>query len=258
MSTPIDQIRDAAIRIAEEASAVPMSYFRASIAVDSKADESPVTIADRETEAFIRKALGESFPDHGIFGEEYGVTGSLDGEMWIVDPIDGTRSFITGYPLFGMLMGYLDGGVPKLGLVRMPALNETFVGVPGQGATLNGKRIATRKTTALSDAAIYVNEPDGIRRNHPDLFQRLWSIGGSRRAAYDCYPHALVAAGQIDICVDYGLQPYDYLPLIGLIEAAGGVMTDWDGKALNMESEGHVVAAATPELHAEMLLFLKR
>lgn len=258
MSTPIDQIRDAAIRIAEEASAIPLSYFRASFAIDSKADESPVTIADRETEAFIRKALGDTFPTHGIFGEEYGITGSLDGEMWIVDPIDGTKSFITGYPLFGMLMGYLNAGVPKLGVVRMPALNETFVGIPGQGATLNGKPIETRKTTALDQASVYVNEPDGIRRDHPALYQRLWNLGGSRRAAYDCYPHALVAAGQIDVCIDYGLQPYDYLPLIGLIEAAGGVMTDWDGNKLTMDSEGHVVAAATPELLAEILPHLKR
>lgn len=258
MSTPIDQILDAAVRIAEEASAVPMSYFRAPLDVISKDDESPVTIADRETEAFIRKALGDAFPEHGILGEEYGVTGSLDGETWIVDPIDGTRSFITGYPLFGMLMGYLEGGDPKLGLVRMPALDETFVGVPGQGATLNGKPIQTRKTTQLDQASIYINEPDGIRRAHPALFDRIWNAGGTRRAAYDCYPHALVAAGQIDICVDFGLQPYDYLPLIGLIEAAGGIMTDWDGNKLTMKSEGHVVAAATPELHAAILPHLKR
>ena len=258
MPTPIDQIRDAAIRIAEEASAVPMSYFRATFAVDSKADESPVTIADRETEAFIRKALGETFPGHGILGDADGCSGSLDGETWIVDPIDGTRSFITGYPLFGMLMGYLDGGDPKLGLVRMPALNETFVGIPGRGATLNGKPIQTRKTTALGEASLYINEPDGIRRSHPALFEHLWTVGGARRAAYDCYPHALVAAGQIDICVDFGLQPYDYLPLIGLIEAAGGVMTDWDGNGLDMNSEGHVIAAGTPELHAAMLPHLKR
>ncbi len=258
MSTPIDQIRDAAIRIAEEASAVPMSYFRASFTVDSKADESPVTIADRETEAFIRKALGESFPGHGILGEEFGISGSLDGETWIVDPIDGTKSFITGYPLFGMLMGYLDGGDPKLGLVRMPALNETYVGIPGQGATLNGDPIQAAKTTELSEASVYINEPDGIRRSHPDLFERIWKIGGTRRAAYDCYPHALVASGQIDICIDFGLQPYDYLPLIGLIEAAGGIMTDWDGNKLTMESEGHVIAAATTELHAAILPYLKR
>lgn len=258
MPTPIDQIRDTAIRIAEAASAIPMSYFREPFAVDSKADESPVTVADRETEAFIRKSLGEAFPDHGILGEEYGISGSLDGETWIVDPIDGTRSFITGYPLFGMLMGYLDAGTPKLGLVRMPALNETFVGVPGKGATLNGVPIHTRRTTALDESSIYINEPDRIRQSHPDLFQRLWTVGGTRRAAYDCYPHALVAAGQIDICVDFGLQPYDYLPLIGLVEAAGGVMTDWDGKALTMKSEGHVVAAASPELLAEILPHLKR
>ncbi|SHH16769.1 inositol monophosphatase family protein [Cognatishimia maritima] len=253
MSPPIEKIGEIAERIAREASAIPMSHFRAPLDIDAKADESPVTVADRETEAFIRDALQSAFPGHGIFGEEYGISGSLDGETWIIDPIDGTRTFITGSPLFGMLMGYLVGGRPKIGLVRMPALDETYIGLEGQGATLNGARIRCRDTRELGEAMIYVNEAERLQSMNPDLFGRLCRIGHTRRMAYDCYPHALVASGQIDAVVDCRLEPYDFLPLVGLIKASGGVITDWEGNDLTMKSDGKVVTATTPELLQAML-----
>lgn len=257
MPTSLETIRDTAVQMAEDASKIPMSYFRAPLVIDSKADESPVTIADKETELFIRDVLISTFPDHGIFGEEYGITGSLDGETWIIDPIDGTRSFISGNPLFGMLLGYLSGGIPQMGLVRMPALNETFVGVPGQGATMNGTPIRCRATTSLKDAMIYVNESDRIRAAFPGVVEQVATLGQMCRHSYDCYPHAMVAAGNIDLVLDYDLQPYDYLPLVGLVQAAGGVITDWDGGALTPNSKGDVITAATPELHRQILETLK-
>ena len=122
-----------------------MAHFRTPLKIDAKADESPVTRADRETEAHIRAALGREFPGHGILGEEYGISGSLDGDTWVIDPIDGTRSFITGNPLFGLLMAFLSGGAPRLGLVHMPALGETYVGGPGLGAARNGEAIRCRE-----------------------------------------------------------------------------------------------------------------
>ncbi|WP_243612733.1 inositol monophosphatase family protein [Shimia aestuarii] len=253
MNTPLEEIGAIAEKISREASAIPMAHFRAALDIDAKADDSPVTVADRKTEAYIRDALQSAFPDHGIFGEEYGISGSLDGETWIIDPIDGTRSFITGSPLFGMLLGFLAEGRPKLGLVRMPALDETFVGLAGSGATLNGAAIHCRQTRTLSEAMIYLNEGERLAGMNPELFGRLCRSGHTRRMAYDCYPHALVAAGQIDAVVDCGLEPYDYLPLVGLIEAAGGVITDWQGRDLTLDSDGKVVTAATPELLQEML-----
>ncbi|MDA5094134.1 inositol monophosphatase [Aliiroseovarius sp. KMU-50] len=256
MTNAINEVSDVAKRIAMQASAIPMSHFRAPLNITDKADDSPVTIADQKTETFIRHALECSFPDHGIFGEEYGISGSLEGETWIVDPIDGTRSFITGSPLFGMLMGYLVEGEPRLGLVRMPALNETYVGVPGVGASCNDLPIRCRETQALDDALVYINEAERIQKMNPALFTRLCTIGHTRRMAYDCYPHALVASGQIDAVIDCGLEPYDYLPLVGLVHAAGGIITDWGGNALTLESDGRVVTAATPELHAQVLSVL--
>ncbi len=253
MNTPLQMIAEVAQRIARQASAIPMAHFRAPLDIDAKADDSPVTIADRKTEAFIREAIQAEFPGHGIFGEEYGISGALDGESWIIDPIDGTRSFITGSPLYGMLMGYLVENVPQLGLVRMPALDETYVGIAGQGATLNGDPIRCRDTRQLSEAMIYVNEAERLMGMDPDLFGRLCRAGHTRRMSYDCYPHALVASGRIDAVVDCGLEPYDYLPLVGLVEAAGGVITDWQGNALTLDSDGKVLTAATPALLDQML-----
>jgi histidinol phosphatase-like enzyme (inositol monophosphatase family) len=252
----LDQIAAVAARIAVEASAVPMRHFRrADLGVETKddADASPVTIADRATEEAIRAALATAFPGHGVFGEEFGIEGSLDGPAWIIDPIDGTRSFLTGHPCFGMLIGHLLAGVPQLGIVRMPALDETYVGIRGGGATLNGASIAVRATTALSEARVYVNEAERTHDLAPALFARLCRIGHTRRMSYDCYPHAMVAAGQIDAVTDVGLEPYDFMPLAPLIEAAGGIISDWDGRALTLESDGRVVTAATPALHAALL-----
>jgi len=256
MPTSLEQIRQVAEQIAQQASQIPMAHFRAPLDIIAKADESPVTIADRKTEAFIREELAHHFPTHGIFGEEYGITGSLQGETWIIDPIDGTRSFITGNPLFGMLLGYLSEGQPRLGLVRMPALDETYVGIPGQGAFRNGQPISCRGTTELEEAMVYVNEAERIHDAASGLFARLCKVGHTRRMSYDCYPHAMLAAGLIDSVIDYGLEPYDYLPLVGLIQAAGGVITDWHGNALTLESDGRVVSSATPELHDRMLAYL--
>lgn len=242
-----------ALRMAELASDTAMGFFRGRLGVAFKADESPVTQADKAVETEVRRYLKTHFPEHGIFGEEQGVEGDPAGRMWIIDPIDGTRSFLSGHPLFGFLLGHLTAGVPDLGVIGMPALNEVILGVPGQGATLNGKPIKVSGQTRLDQAILYVNEGDKLHRDHPALFDRLMQAGQTRRFGYDCYPHALVAAGHVDAVIDYDLEPYDFLAVAAVVTAAGGVMTDWDGKALNLGSDGRVVSAATPALHAELL-----
>ncbi len=257
MTYDLSKLSQVASTIARDASAIPMQYFRTQMDITDKADDSPVTIADQNTERFIRDALLKHFPDHDIFGEEFGISGDLSGASWIIDPIDGTRSFISGNPLFGMLMGFLNAGVPQIGLVRMPALNETFLGVAGLGATKNGQPIACRKTTELAKAILYINEPENINADNPARFTRLCQAAHIRRTAYDCYPHAMVAAGTVDAVVDCNLEPYDYLPLVGLIQAAGGIITDWNGAPLTLKSDGRVVTAATTELHSEVLKLLK-
>lgn len=256
MEAAIDKAVRQATDIVERASQIAMGYFRAPLDLEAKADDSPVTVADRTTEAFIRKELARAFPEDGIFGEEFG-TDNPDAEaIWFIDPIDGTRSFITGNPLFGMLLGRFTSNVPQIGIVRMPALDETYVGARGRSATLNGETITCRNTVNLNEAMVYINEAERLNQDNPERFSRLCAVGHTRRMAYDCYPHALVASGRIDAVVDFGLEPYDYLPLVGLVEAAGGVMCDWKGDPLGLESDGRVVTAATPALRDQLLSLL--
>lgn len=248
---------DTILAITDTAATLPLNYFRTGVDVIHKADETPVTVADREVESVLRAAIEEHFPGHAIFGEEFGETGGEGPYRWIIDPIDGTRAFISGMPLFGMLVGLLEHGKPVLGVVRLPALGEVYYG-SAAGAFGNTKRLATSQTRSVEQAFLYINEADKILRDAPGAFDRLNRAGKDRRFGYDCYPHALVAAGHADACVDFDLQPYDYLPLVPVIEAAGGVITNWRGEPLEMRFGEAVVSAATPELHADLIALLSK
>ena len=242
-----------ALNVAEIAGHAALKFFRGQLEIEFKADESPVTHADKAIETVVREYLSEHFPDDGVFGEEHGFDGNEGDSLWIIDPIDGTRSFLSGHPLFGFLLGQLVMGQPEIGIIGVPALNETYVGMRGHGATLNGAPITVSKTTHLDEAVFFVNEGDKIYRDYPDLFGHLMKLGQTRRFAYDCYAYALLSMGQVDAVLDYDLQPYDYLPVSAVVEAAGGTISDWHGKALSLNSDGRVLAAATRELHAELV-----
>lgn len=244
-------------RIAELAATAARGYFRGNLGVEFKEDESPVTQADKGVEHVVRQYLEQHFPQDGIFGEEHGFDGEECDNIWIIDPIDGTRSFLSGHPLFGFLLGYLNQGTPEVGVVGMPALNEILIGVRGQGAWMNGDPVSVSDKQHLDQSVLYVNEGDKIYRDYPGLFQQLMQSGQTRRFAYDCYPHALLAMGHVDAVVDYDLQPYDYLPVAAVVEAAGGVITDWDGQPLTLQSDGRVITAATSQLHGELLALVR-
>jgi len=247
------KLADHALKTVDAASVTAMSYFRQLLEIETKGDESPVTVADKNVEAQIRAALTSAYPNFGILGEEFG-SEQMDAEtFWVVDPIDGTRSFISGMPLFGMLLGLVDKGKPVLGVVAMPALDEVYIGQSGVGADLNGVPIVASSQTDLDQATLFINEGEKLAATHPGIFAKLCASGKTRRLSYDCYPHALLAAGHIDAVVDYDLQPYDYLPVVALVEAAGGLMTDWQGNPLSLESDGRVLSAATPELLAKLI-----
>ena len=244
--------------LADQAAKTSSSYYRAGVDVDLKGDESPVTIADKQIEREVRELLAQSYPDHSILGEEYGSGDLTRDHVWVVDPIDGTRSFISGHPLYGFLLAHMEHGYCQLGMISMPELGERFIGQKGLGATLNGKPISTSGKTRLQDAIIYINEGDKLLEHEPAAIQELLKVGHTRRFAYDCYPHALLAAGQIDVVVDYDLKPFDYLPLAGVFQEAGGVISDWQGNCLTYESDGRVVSAASVELHAEIISLLNK
>jgi len=249
-------VRDA-LEIADIAAETARGFFRNALNIEFKDDESPVTIADKNVETAVRKLIGERYPDDGILGEEHGFDGADQDNLWVVDPIDGTRSFISGFPLFGFLLAHLRNGQSELGIISMPMLEEVYCGVAGQRATLNGKPINVSQTTDLQNAIVYVNEGDKIYNERPAVFARLMKSGQTRRLSYDCYPHALLAAGHVDAVVDYDLKPYDFLALGPVIEGAGGMLTDWQGRRPDIEYEGPVVSAATPELHEQLLAMLK-
>lgn len=245
-----------ALDITADAACISAAAFLTPPSVDIKADESPVTKADRETELAIREALDRLFPDDGIFGEEYGTSGLDRDRIWVVDPIDGTKSFVTGVPLFGMLLALVENNTPQLGIIRLPALGTVYTGLRGIGAEKDGRPISVSTCPSLSDATVFINEAEKIHAADPALFERLRGAGKLRRMSYDCQPHALVAEGRIDCVVDYDLKPYDYLPVAAVVEAAGGVITDWNGNALDFNSDGRVVTSATPALHEQMLALL--
>ncbi|WP_142849127.1 histidinol-phosphatase [Telmatospirillum sp. J64-1] len=245
-------------KLADAAGAVIRGYFRTAVGVDDKSDDSPVTIADREAEAAMRRLIAETFPEHGIFGEEFG-SERLDADyVWVLDPIDGTKSFITGKPIFGTLIGLLHRDVPILGIIDQPIAGERWLGAKGRGTTLNGKKISTRACPSLSQATICTTAPELLRGpGDLDSWHRLRDAAKLPMYGGDCYNYALVASGFADLVVESGLKPYDYCALIPVIEEAGGLVTDWQGQRLGgMKSDGRVLAAGDSRAHAEAIRIL--
>lgn len=238
--------------LADAAAAQSLAFFRTPLDIITKADESPVTLADRAAEQAMREILGAQCPADGIYGEEHGQERLDAARVWVLDPIDGTRSFITGSPLWGTLIGVMEGDRIVFGMVDMPVLKERWVGQGGV-ATRNGTPVRVRDCTRVAEARIVTTSPDIFNAADWTAFDRLSRACAMRRFGGDCYGYAQLAGGTIDLVVETGLQPYDYLGPTGLIEAAGGLVTDWEGRPLGLKSDGRVIAAATPALHREAL-----
>lgn len=250
--TDLPALAEAMRAILGQARDVPLQHFRSGVAVEAKADESPVTRADRAAETALRAAITARFPNHAIYGEEFGGATGGNGPLWVIDPVDGTKSFISGHPMWGMLLGYMDQGRPVMGAVQMPVLGEVALGAPGHGAYLNGAPIAVRQGVAAEDAFVCVNELRRVLLADRAVGDALLHATRYVRETVDCYTYVQLAAGWIDGVVDHGLEPYDYLPVLPLVQAAGGVMTDWAGNPLGFGSDGRVVAGS-PAVHAHLL-----
>lgn len=234
--------------LADAARPIAARYFRTAVTVDDKADASPVTIADREAETVMRQLLDKHVPQHGVFGEEHGAVRTDAEYVWVLDPIDGTKAFITGLPIFGTLIALLHRGVPVLGIIEQPISRERWVGVSGQGSTLNGKPIKVRPCSSLDKAYMYSTAPQmfggGLAVRHQALAERvkLFRWGG------DCYAYGLLAAGHVDLVVENSLKLYDFAALVPVIKGAGGLVTDWKGRELDMHSDGSIIAAGDPAI----------
>ena len=250
--TPSDLI-ELANRLADAGGDVIRPYFRQPIAIDTKADASPVTIADREAEQAIRAILAVARPDDGIIGEEFGSEKTGAEYVWVIDPIDGTKSFITGRPIFGTLIALVCNGAPILGVIDQPISGERWIGLRGHGATLNGNPIRVRECPTLADATIGTTAPDLFDHTGAKSWQQ--TAAAARHVVYggDCYTYAQIATGLVDAVVEAGLQTYDFAALAPVVEEAGGVVTDWQGNPLTLASDGTIVACGDARLHAELL-----
>lgn len=246
-------------RLAAVAAREALPRFRLPGAVVNKVASGfdPVTEADRETEKVLREHIRSEYPDHGILGEEFGNEGADAGFVWVIDPIDGTRSFISGIPLWGTLVGLTKNGDAVAGMMAQPFIGELFYST-GNGAFYEGPhgqtQLATSATQELSDATLFTTTPAIFEPSRRPRYDQLEKRVRLARYGTDCYAYCMLAAGQIDCVVETGLYPYDIVALIPIIEQAGGVVTDWDGGPA--ENGGGIVAAANAALHAKVLAVL--
>lgn len=244
-------------RLADAASAQTLKYFRSNLSVDNKYQVGfdPVTAGDREAEAAIRRILDADFPDHGILGEEYGAK-NLDARfVWVIDPIDGTRAFISGLPVWGTLVGLMENGIAQSGFMHQPYTDELYVADGGQSWLIEKggapKKLATRQNVELQNATLFTTSPALYEGAEAEGFKRLESRTKLARYGTDCYGAVMVASGYADIFIEPGLQPYDIVALIPIIEQAGGVVTTVEGG--RAESGGTILAAGSKALHEEAL-----
>ena len=263
--TEVDVLAALADRLADAAGQATLPHFRAeALIADNKLDGQafdPVTIADRAAEQAIRDILARERPDDGVFGEEQERTSGSSGLTWVIDPIDGTRAFISGVPVWGTLIGLDDGTRGRVGVMDQPFTGERYTGVlrrDDAGAWLDhrGARRAlrTRKGVRLDEAILYTTSPDIFAEDEKPRFRAVQARARLTRYGTDCYAYCLVAHGTVDLVVESGLNAYDIAALIPIIQAAGGVVTDWNGG--DCRWGGQVVAAGSAELHAEVLELL--
>ena len=237
--------------LADESAKVIRPHFgNPDLTVDSKADASPVTIADRKAEEVLRGIINRECPGHGIIGEEFGNENTDAEYVWVLDPIDGTISFTTGCPLFGTLIGLLHNGQPLLGVIHQPILGQLCLG-DNDSCVLGDRPVKIRDTARLEDATLLTTDPRNVAKYQP---HSDWTALANRAKHYrtwgDCYGYLLVASGFADVMADPIMNPWDLLPLIPVIRGAGGVITGWDGgDPVNAES----AIAGSPKLHAEVV-----
>ncbi|XP_030945157.1 bifunctional phosphatase IMPL2, chloroplastic [Quercus lobata] len=256
----LDRIAQVANTVADAAGEVIRKYFRNKFEILDKEDQSPVTIADKEAEESMVSIILENFPSHAIYGEENGwrCKEKFSDYVWVLDPIDGTKSFITGKPVFGTLIALLYRGTPILGIIDQPVLRERWIGISGRRTILNGQEVSTRSCPKLSQAYLYTTSPHLFSGEAEEAFARVRNKVKVPLYGCDCYAYALLASGFVDLVIESGLKPYDFLSLIPVIEGAGGVITDWKGNQLHWEASPdsgvtkfNVVAAADKQVHQQ-------
>jgi len=254
MNNNLNDFVSFANHLSDESAKIIKQYFRKSFDVENKKDESPVTIVDKNTELKIRDLISNKYPNHGILGEEFESKDTNSEYLWVIDPIDGTRSFIAGSKDFGTLIALLHNKKPILGIINCPIHEERWVGIRGQQTTMNGQKVNTsnKKTldqSYLSSTGLYMFENDNFKKS----FEKIINKTKSYRYGGDCYNYGMVASGYIDIVIENMLKIHDYMALIPIIEGSGGKITDKQGKMIDFESDGSIVVSANQNLHTELI-----
>jgi len=243
-------------RLADAAGEAIRPWFRQPFTIESKADASPVTQADRAAEAAMRAILEAERPRDGLIGEEYGRTREGAERLWVLDPIDGTRSFVAGRPIFGTLIALVEADKPVLGVIDQPIARERWLGAQGRPTTLNGAAVRARPCNALAAAHLATTGPGYFSADELARFGALSAAARDTLWGGDCYNYALLAAGHLDLVVEAGLKLHDLAALVPVVEGAGGRMCGWRGEPLTAQSDGRVVAMGDAALADEVLALL--
>jgi histidinol-phosphatase len=252
----LEQFLALAAELADAAGAVIRPYFREKIAIEDKPDLSPVTAADRAAEEAMRRLIAARFPGHGIIGEEFGREREDAEFVWVLDPIDGTKSFISGVPLFGTLIALAHNRRPILGIIDQPISRERWAGAAGRPSTFNGQPIRCRRCASLGAATVFSTTPEMFKGADAAAHARIAAAAKLVRYGADCYAYGLVASGFIDLVIEAGLQAYDFTAMLPIVEGASGVATDWQGRPLDLASDGRVLVAGDARAHQEALALL--
>jgi histidinol phosphatase-like enzyme (inositol monophosphatase family) len=253
----LDTLTKLAVRLVEASAAEIRPRFRKIIPTERKADISPVTEADRAAERAIRAILAAERPRDGIVGEEYGNAPGTSGLTWVIDPIDGTKAFMTGRATFATLLALLDGDRPVLGVIDQPIAGDRWIGVAGRPTLHNGQPVRARATTTEVGAAIFSTTDHGLfPAGDAESFRRVSGACSIRTYGGDGYAYGLLASGWIDVVLESGLKLHDFAALSTVVEGAGGIMTDWAGAPLTAKSDGRVLAVGNAALHAQLLALI--
>jgi histidinol phosphatase-like enzyme (inositol monophosphatase family) len=243
---PLRTLLEFAVEAAWQAGKITLEYFQTGTAVERKADASPVTLADRRAEEKLRQCIQRAFPSHGILGEEYGEAPGRGPYRWILDPLDGTRAFVQGVPLYGVMLGLEYAGRAVLGVVHLPALGETIYAAKGEGCYWNGRRARVSSVSQLEDAVVVTTDVRTLyEQGRGEIFDILQAKTRLQRTWGDCYGHILVATGRAEIMLDPILHIWDCAALQPILEEAGGTFTDWRGVATHnggcgLSTNGHL------------------
>tara|TARA_B100001123_G_C15312870_1_gene1025109 strand:- start:927 stop:1712 length:786 start_codon:yes stop_codon:yes gene_type:complete len=244
--------------LADESEKIIMNYFRKSMNTESKQDNSPVTVADKKSEEKIRMLIKNEYPSHGIIGEEYERVNIKSEFTWVIDPIDGTRSFVAGHKDFGTLIALLYKKEPILGIINCPAHNERWVGRKNHPTTYNGNIVKTSKVNKIEDSYLFTSGLYLEDKNFREGMENIIKQTKFHRFGGDCYMYGMVTMGLIDIVIEDTLKIWDYMALIPVIQGAGGIVTDKFNKSITYESQGSLIVSANKELHSEIMKILTR